>query len=309
MLLYDNCPAMDKLSASDDDSDGETVIFQMLEDAIKEEASQDETDFGSWTMTASSLIGESDIFGQPACKSQVKVTRETREPSFYTQSAGPKPPWSEGAPSGPCISRTAGREQIVVPLSPEVHARLYSRRGRQRLKKLRYTSKCYIALGDDTGMLYASGTPSQIDNFKKQLQLLEGTLMPIAEDVWAELLRCRRSNTASEFNVTKLETKTSCGIHVDRFLPMVRVFGLPENLTKAREAFLEMEDLCTWVSFPLPLNVNLSMKDIQELAGPAVTAMLDGSWHIRLLGRSEAVAEAEKTFPAKLAAFAAAEII
>jgi len=163
---------------------------------------------------------------------------------------------------------------------------------------LRRGNHCYIYLDEKASLLYVSGVLSQAVRIKEELELLEGILVSVSDPVWAELLRCRNAEAEEEYSVTNLQKKASCRIHVDRLVPMVRIFGLEKNVAKVQAALHEMDAACSAATIDtLELQENVDIQEVKECV-PLVTAKLvEGC--IQLLGKSHAVAEAAKAIRVK----------
>jgi len=187
---------------------------------------------------------------------------------------------------------------FALPLSSDMLSLLTSRRGRQRFRNLRRGNHCYIYLDEKASVLYVSGVLSQAVRIKEELELLEGILVSVSDPVWAELLRCRNDETEEEYSVTNLQKKASCRIHVDRLVPMVRIFGLEKNVAKVQAALHEMDAACSTATIDSSeLQENVDIQEVKECV-PLVTAgLVEG--RIQLLGKSHAVAEAAKAIRVK----------
>lgn len=165
------------------------------------------------------------------------------------------------------------RGLAILPVSSELLSLLTSRRGSQRLQKLRRLTGIRIDLDVKSHVIYMCGSMQQAFHVKNQLLALEGTAMQVTEPLWNKLMEFRTCDD-SMYSLASLQRMCNCRLHVDRLRMEVRVFGFEEDLPRAKMVLDEMEELVATLD---ETQENVEDVDTEVPAGHSVDVAGDGN--------------------------------
>ncbi|CAK9034859.1 unnamed protein product [Durusdinium trenchii] len=144
---------------------------------------------------------------------------------------------------------------ISLPLSSHLMGLLSSRRGKQRLRAVEQQSGAQLLLDLHWQAIHISGWPKSIGKAQELLDVMEGFVVEVSHAMWAELMRCRSEETATDdlpLTLSKLQELLGYRVHVERDALALRIFGPKHEALNAQKVLQRLEELCSSEILKLP---------------------------------------------------------